>query len=307
MESFLAVFSKVISMLIMIFVGYMVSKKGKLTPIGASEITDFLLKFVTPCVIIGAFAESKGSVTLKQMLLATVAIIISMAIALLVSLLGFRKEDAGRREVLEFSAMFGNVGFMGIPLVQGIVGGRGVVYASFGIVIFNIVCWTYGYRLMNSQAKIGWRTILLNPGVIGLILGLPVYFVNFNLPEFILEPIDFFSGLNTPLAMLIIGTYIAKVDIKSFITDFSVYKMSFLRLIVAPGLFFAVLWFMHLDSEMFVSSIIQAATPAAASVVLFSVQFKKDSELASKSVAVSTILSMLTLPLWTLLSQAAMG
>ncbi len=305
MEGFLTVFSKVVSMLVMIAVGYFVSKKGKLTPAGASEITNFLLTIVTPCVIVDAFASSRGTIAPSQMLIAAGLMILSMAISLVGSIFSFRKQPAGEKEVLQFSVMFSNVGFMGIPLVQGIVGERGVVYASFGVVIFNIVSWTYGYRLMNSQAKIGLRTVLLNPGVIGMLLGLPVYFISFTLPDFILEPVSFFSGLNTPLAMLIIGTYIAKVDLRSFVTDLRVYSMSALRLIVMPGLLFVVLLFMHLPSEMFVSTMIQAAAPAAAAVVLFSVQFDKDSSLASKCVAASTVLSVITLPLWTVLAQLA--
>ncbi|WP_099205594.1 AEC family transporter [Scatolibacter rhodanostii] len=303
MEGFLTIFSKVVSMLVMIAVGYAVSKKGSLTGIGAAEITDFLLKIVTPCLIVAAFADSKGSITPQEMIVSTLIMLASMAVSMVVSRLSFRKKPDGRKEVLQFSVMFSNVGFMGIPLVQGIVGGKGVVYASFGIVIFNIISWTYGYRLMNSAAKINLRTILLNPGVIGLVLGLPVYFLNFNMPEFIMEPVDFFAALNTPLAMLIIGTYIAKVDLKSVATDISIYQMSILRLLVAPGILFAILLLLPLQPDMFISSMIQAATPTAASVVLFSVQFGKDSELASKCVAVTTVLSLITLPIWTMLAQ----
>lgn len=305
MDGFLTILSKVVSMLIMIMVGYAVSKKGRLTALGAAEITDFLLKVVTPCVVVNAFADSKGSVSLGEMLLATAIMIGSMLISMLVSRFTFAKEAPGRKEVLQFSVMFSNMGFMGIPLVQGIVGGKGVVYASFGVVVFNIVSWTYGYRLMNSAGKISLRTVLLNPGTIGLLFGLPVYFLPFALPEFVMEPVRFFAGLNTPLAMLIIGTYIAKVDLKSFATDKSVYWMSAFRLLVVPAVFFALLLLIRPERDLFVSSMIQVAAPTAAVVVLFSVQFGKDSELASKCVAVSTILSLITLPLWTVLAQMA--
>lgn len=303
MGDFLEVFYKVLSIAIMIAVGYFISKKGMITKEGASELTGILLKIVTPCVIISAFEESKGSVSINQMLLFVLSMLIFMAISIAVSHFAFNKEPEERRAVLKFASMFSNMGFMGVPLVNGIVGGRGVVYATFGIVVFNIVNWTYGYRLMNKDEKICLKTAFLNPGVIGLLIGLPIYFIKFNMPVFIMEPIGFFKGINTPMAMVILGSYIAKVDVKSFFTDLSVYKSTFLRLIVIPAIFFGALMLMRLEHDMFVSAMIQAATPTAATVVLFSVEFKKDSELASRCVAVSTALSVFTLSAWTLLAQ----
>ena len=112
-----------------------------------------------------------------------------------------------------------------------------MVYGSFFIAVFNVICWTYGYRMMSGGAKVSLRTVLLNPGIIGLAVGLPLYFLGLQLPAVLAEPVGFFSDLNTPLAMLIIGSYIAKVDLHSFVSDMAVYQMAALRLIVAPALF----------------------------------------------------------------------
>ena len=109
--------------------------------------------------------------------------------------------------------------------------------------------------------------------------------------------------MNTPLAMLIIGSYVAKVDLHSFVSDFAVYKMAALRLLVAPALFVVCLLFIRPSQELFVTSVIQAACPVAANTVLFSVQYKRDSALASKTVAVSTVLSIISIPLMTILAQ----
>lgn len=306
MESMLTIVSKVLIMLVMILVGYFLTQKAVLTSRGASEITDILIKLVTPCVIVNSFIDSRGSLELSGILFAALIPIISMVINVVVSRLSFRKETEERKTVLQFSVLFGNVGFMGVPLVQGIVGESGVVYASFAIVVFNIFCWTYGYRLMNKDAKLSTKTVLLNPGVIGIVIGLPLYFMNFEIPNIIREPIAAFAGLNTPLAMMIIGSYVAKVDMRSFVSDISVYKMSALRLLICPAIFFAVLLLLRPEPELFLTGVIQAAMPVAANTVLFAVQYKKDSELASKAVAVSTVLSVLTIPLFTILAEAAL-
>ena len=222
-----------------------------------------------------------------------------------VSLVSFRKEPPERRKVLRFATIFSNAGFMGIPLVQGIVGERGVVYGSFFIAVFNVICWTYGYRMMSGGAKVSLRTVLLNPGIIGLAVGLPLYFLGLQLPAVLAEPVGFFSDLNTPLAMLIIGSYIAKVDLHSFVSDMAVYQMAALRLIVAPALFLACLLLLRPEPVLLVTSVIQASAPVAANTVLFAVQYGGDSQLASKTVAVSTVLSILTIPLFTILAQLA--
>ncbi len=303
MEAMLAVVAKVAVVLVLIAVGYGVTKSGMLTQRGASEVTALLIKVVTPCVIVHSFLGSSDSLGAYQLLMAVALPALWMGIALGLSLLAFRKEPEERRKVLRFAVTFSNTGFMGIPLVQGIVGDTGVIYASFGVVVFNLLCWTYGYSMMSGGAKLNWKTLLLNPGVIGLVFGLPIYFLRLQLPAVVTEPLGYLADLNTPLAMLVIGSYIAKADLHSFVSDLSVYKASFLRLLAAPAVYLLLLLAIRPGEELLVSTMIQAATPVAANTVLFAVQYKRDSELASKLVAVSTVLSILTIPVLTILSR----
>lgn len=303
MEAVGTVVGKVAVIMLLIVVGYFVTKRGIFTERGASEVTTLLIKLVTPCVIVNSFLGSTGTLGAYELLMAMALPALWMAAALGISLLAFRKEPPERQKVLRFSVLFSNTGFMGIPLVQGIVGDAGVIYASFGVVVFNILCWTYGYSMMSGGAKLNLKTVLLNPGIIGLAFGLPIYFLKLQLPEIITEPLGALAALNTPLAMLVIGGYIAKVDIHSFASDGSVYKASFLRLILAPALYLLVLAVIRPGEELFVSGMIQAAAPVAANAVLFAVQYKRDSALASKLVAVSTVLSIITIPIMTILAQ----
>ncbi len=305
MEAILTVVTKVLVMLIMIAVGYFITKKGMLTDRGAAEITALLIWIVTPCLIVDSLLGSGGSLQAYELLLAVGISALAILLSIGVSLVSFRKEPPERRKVLRFATIFSNAGFMGIPLVQGIVGERGVVYGSFFIAVFNVICWTYGYRMMSGGAKVSLRTVLLNPGIIGLAVGLPLYFLGLQLPAVLAEPVGFFSDLNTPLAMLIIGSYIAKVDLHSFVSDMAVYQMAALRLIVAPALFLACLLLLRPEPVLLVTSVIQASAPVAANTVLFAVQYGGDSQLASKTVAVSTVLSILTIPLFTILAQLA--
>ena len=306
MEAFLAVTGKVAVILIFIVLGYITVRFGLFSQKGLSEITSLLLYVVTPCLIINSFLSAEsGSLDAWSLFLGFALPAVSMFMTIAASYLFFKKEPPDRRKVLRFALIFCNVGFMGVPLVQGIVGAEGVLYSSFFIVVFNVISWTYGYTMMGG-GKIRLKTLLLNPGVIGLVIGLPLYFFDVQLPELIASPIKMISDVNTPLAMIVVGGYIARVNWKEFISDLAVYKMAFLRLLVAPALYLAVALLIRPNDTLLLSSVIQAATPVAANTVLFAVQFNGDAALASKSIAVTTALSVITIPLFTLLTQAFM-
>ena len=301
----LTVISKVVVMLLLILVGYVVSKKGMISERGTSEINTLLLQIVTPCLIINSFLTSESSLSPGELLLSVATSALAIALSIVVSLGFFRKEPQERKTVLRFAAIFSNSGFMGLPLVEGIVGSQGVMYGSFFIVVFNIFCWTYGFRMMSGGQKMSLKVLLFNPGIIGLIFGLPIYFLNLHVPAVISEPVGFLAALNTPLAMLVVGSYIAKVELHSFISDLAVYKAAALRLLVAPGVFLLLLLVIRPEPDLFITNMIQAACPVAANTVLFAVQYHRDSTLASKMVAVSTVLSVVTIPILTILAQMA--
>lgn len=304
MDAFLSVILEVAVILLLILVGYFTVKKGMFTKESLGSITSFLLYIVTPCLIVSSFLSAEsGKLDGWTLLLAAVLPALSIVISIALSYLFFRREPLGRRRVLRFSTVFCNVGFMGIPLVEGIVGSEGVLYGSFFIAVFNIFCWTYGYVMMGG-GKVRLKALLLNPGVIGIVIGLPLYLLDVPVPALFVEPVELISALNTPLAMIVVGGYIAQVKLRAFVSDLAVYKMAVLRLVVAPLLYLALVWLLRPDETLLMSTVIQAATPVAANCVLFAVQYDSDAELASKSVAVSTALSVVTIPLLTVLVQA---
>lgn len=305
MDAMIMVVGKVAVILILIAVGYVVTKRGMLSERGAAEITSLLVKLVTPCLIINSFLGDNTGLKVSEMLLSVGVSALSMFLAIGISYLVFKKEPPERQKVLRFAVIFSNAGFMGLPLIESIVGGKGVIYGSFYVVVFNVICWTYGYSMMSSGAKMNLKTVLLNPGIIGLLFGLPIYFLKLQLPVLITEPVGFLAGLNTPLAMMVIGSYVARVDLHSFISDMAVYKMALLRLVAAPAVYLLALLFIQPEPDLLVSSVIQAAAPVAANTVLFAVQYDRDSALASKTVAVSTVLSIITIPIFTILAQLA--
>lgn len=308
MDAFMTVALKVAVMIIMIVVGWAITKRGMLSEKGAGEITKLLLNIVTPCLIVNSFLGSDSSqVKGSTLVLALATAALAIFVAILCSWMFFKKSPKAERTVLRFAICFSNAGFMGIPLIQGILGDEGVIYGSFFVAVFNIISWTYGYSLMSGGKKASISKILLNPGTIGLAIGIPLFLLKVNLPQLILEPVAGFANLNTPLAMVVVGSNIAKVRIKDFLTDKKVYAVSFIRLIMAPAILIALLCIIRPDYDLFMSTSIQAAAPVAANCVLFAVMFDQDSALASKLVAASTCLSIVSIPLMTVLAQSIAG
>ncbi|HIW14198.1 MAG: AEC family transporter [Acutalibacteraceae bacterium] len=310
MDSFLTLGEKVAELFVMIAVGYFLSRRRVLTERGLSQITTILLYVVTPCLTVDSLMSVDDSVSMTALLLAGAYGFLYHFLAMGLSLLFYRCAPLDRRNVLRFAMVYSNTGFMGFPLVQAILGAEGLVYAAIFVVSFNVCSWTHGYWLMSGGGKTRFIDIVLNPGVIGLAIGLVLFACKVQLPEVLAYPIESFGALNTPLAMVVIGSYIAKVKMKDFFTDRHVFQVCGLRLLFIPLVYFACMlgcYALWPQPVMLVSCIIQAAAPVAGLTVLFAAKFNKEKELSAKCVAVSTLLSIITMPLMTVLSQMAAG
>ena len=191
---------------------------------------------------------------------------------------------------------------IGIVLVITLYNLLGIRYSpALACMIVVSMCYETDARPIVYAAGRIWDSS------IGLAIGIPLYLLKVQLPDIIMEPVAGFANLNTPLAMIVVGSNIAKVKIKDFLTDKKVYAASFIRLIVAPAILIGMLCLIRPNHDLFMSTSIQAAAPVAANCVLFSVMFNQDSGLASKLVAASTCLSIITIPLMTVLAQMVAG
>lgn len=302
LQGMLTVAEKVLILFLMIGVGVVLAKKKVITDIGVGQINSLLLNIVSPCVVIKAFQIDRGSVPLSSLGWTVAMTALAFVLPILVTHFLFNKEPLDKSRVLKFSAIYSNSGFMGLPLVQAILGEPGVIYASIFIAIFNMVSWTHGYALMSGGQKQPLKKIVLNPGTLGVLIGLPLFLFSIDLPTPIYTVVDSFAALNTPVAMVCIGVYIASVKLKDAFTELRVYKACFFRLVLFPALFFVILIPFHPPYLAFVSLTIQASAPAAAVTSIFASKCGRDAALASKIVAISTLLSILTMPVFTSLA-----
>ena len=301
---FIDVFTQVIILLLLILVGYVLTKGKVLTESGSKSMTDMVLTIVTPCVIIKSFMREYEPALLKNLLIAFLIAFLSHIGFILLGHLLLRDKDIAKQKVLQYAVVFSNCGFMSLPLQQSIVGDIGVFYGSSYIAIFNLFVWSYGITLMSGDKKyMTPKKLIINPGIIGLSIGLIVFLFSVPTPKIVNETIFYIASLNTPLPMIIIGYHLANSNILSGFKNLKCIFAILLRLFVLPLSALGIMYLCGIRGDMLVSSLISCSAPTAAITTMFSAKFGRDTALSVNLVSLSTILSLISMPLLITLTQ----
>lgn len=297
-ENFLTVAQQVLILFILIAVGYVCGKVRFLTPVTSKNLTNIVLYFVTPCVVIDAFQREFNAEMLLNLGVTTLCALGIHLISILIVTLVFRDKDKSAVCVLRFGTVFSNCGFMSIPLQSALLGSDGVFYGAAFVAVFNLVLWSYGLVCMGGSAKsITPKKLILNPGVIGVAVGFLLFVFSVQLPEVIGAPVSYLAALNTPLPMIIIGFYLSNTDIIKALKNKRQYIAIALRLVVIPLLSLFVMWLCGVRGVVLVACVIAASAPVAAATTMFAAKFDRNTSLSVNLVSISTILSIITMPL----------
>lgn len=300
---FLLVASQILILFILIALGFILAKTKVLNEIGIKNITDFVLLLVTPCVIIKSFVREFDPKTLTNLLISLGATLLAHIIFIMASF-ALRSKDISKQKVLQFSVIFSNCGFMAIPLQQALLSDDGVFYGSAYIALFNVVLWSYGLNLMSGDKKsISVKKLILSPGIIGFIISLVIFFFSIPLPKIIYEPISYIAALNTPLPMIIIGFHLANSDFLKGLKDFNSVLALVLRLFILPLIVLFVMYLCGIRDVLLVSLTICSCAPTAAMTTMFASKYNRDTELSVSLVSISTIFSLISMPLIITLAQ----
>lgn len=282
-------------MFIYMLVGIYLYKKKYITKQGSKELGAVLLRIVIPCVIIKSYMTEYSSDKLWQLIYAFTLSLIALVLAMVVSYVVYRKKYA----VENFSSAFSNAGFIGIPLAQAVYGEEAVFFIASFVALLNLFQWTYGvYLLTQDKSKIGIKEVATNPIVIALCIGLLIFFLNIPVPGVVKTAMAGIAGLNSPLAMIILGVYIAQMNPLSIFTNIRIYLCALLRLLVLPVLTWLLFLIIPIGNDVIKNVVIMAAaTPVGANVAIFAQQYDKDYLLSVQCVCLTTILSFVSIPL----------
>lgn len=303
MQNFLTVGQQVLVLFVLIFCGFALGKKKIMTEKGAKVCADIALLLATPCVIIQSFNREYHPEMLTNLLKALLISLLIHALAIGTAHLIYRKSDA-RSRVFRLAIVLSNAGYMALPLQQAVLGEEGVFYGAAYVVVFNLALWSYGVVTMDTSGeRISPKKILLNPGIIGVMIGLIVFIGQFSLPEVLGAPIRHLASLNTPVPMLFAGYYLSKIDLKATLRQKAYYGVIALRLVVIPVVCIALMYLCGVRGVLLTSMAIASTAPVAVAVSMFSGRYGQDTESAVNLVALSTLLSAITMPILVALTQ----
>ena len=290
-------------MALLMAVGIYLSRKGFLSPQGTKDLGAILLRIIIPCVIVKSYITTYSRERLLELALsaglALVAFILAMGIAYLVY--------GKRRRIENFAAAFCNAGFIGIPLAQAVIGDEGVFYMAASVALLNLFQWTYGVYIMTDRKdSIRAKTIVKNPVVIAIVVGIALFLSRLPVPGILTSTLGYIAGMNTPVAMILMGTYMAKLPWRKLL-DKRAYGCVLLRLVVIPAVVLAVFWALPISNQnVALAAYLAAATPVGANICVFAQQYDCDYEFSVVTVCLSTVLSIVTVPLMVSLAQMVM-
>ena len=289
--------SNVLVMLFLMLIGFVLAKKEILSEAGIKQITELSLRIAVPCLIIHSYQREFDAAMTKNLLIAMAFSLGIHVFYILVASLLFRQRPDKKDRISKFSIIYSNCGFMALPLIQAVYGEEGVFYAVAYVTVFNILYWTQGVYLYTKDWKqLSLKKAIINPGVLGAVIGLTLFFTRITLPVPIGKTVSFMAAVNTPLPMIVLGTYLVNLKLKQTFKNGALWIVTVIRLILLPVLTIFIIKLFNIESIISMPLILASASPVAAVATLFAVRYSLDSEYSTQAVSFSTLLSVITIP-----------
>ncbi|WP_291649760.1 AEC family transporter [Clostridium sp.] len=292
------VFNKVIALFLIILIGVYGTKKNIINADVNKGLRRILLEITLPLLVINSFSFSFDEGMGKNIIIAFIYSIVFMILGGIISFILLKPLKGERKKILHFANVFSNCGFIGFPIINSIFGAEGVVYTSIFNIVFTIFLWTYGVMIFSDKlSKENIKKVLVNPSIIAVCIGIPIMIFNIKLPVAILDTTKIVGDMTAPISMIIVGSILSKVKIKSIFKEASVYYGALIKLIVIPLAIYIVKLIIKDNSNVIDTIIIIQAMPAAAMTSIFAADFDKEKEYGAIVVFVTTLLSILTIPI----------
>lgn len=282
-------------MYILMFIGFIVYRKKIIDEKGSRQMANLLVWVINPLVMLMSYQMEFSMEKLKQLGISFALSLVSMIIGIIIAEIIFK--DNGNIDKLAVS--FANGGFIGIPLVTNILGAENVFFLSAYFVCFWVLNYTYGiYRISEDKSLVSLKKILGNPGIIAIIVGFLIFISPVKLPKIVYDAFNFIGNTNTPIAMIVLGTYIAESGLTTLFTNKRTYFICFIKLIVIPLIMVGIYKLLPSSlNDIKKVLLIAMSAPVAVTVSMFSQIYGKDYKYAAQLVGLSTLLSLITIPL----------
>lgn len=300
------VLHQMLVLMLILVVGYIVAKTGVLEKHANLNFATLINYVTVPALIISSTsgAAELGSKfdSIFVLIMAVFSYVLFIGLALITpKLFKVQPDEEG---IIQFLTVFANNGFMGFPVVQAIFGTGALFYASIYNIPNNLLLYSIGIYMITKGKRlntISWRVILTNPATIASVLALFFFFSDIQLPSILTQATESLGNITSPLAMFLIGSSMADIDLLAALRNVKLYLFAVFRMLLIPIL----LWFVlrnFISNEMILGVLIViAAMPGPTMAVTLSTQYSGNTKLATGYVFLSTVISVLTIPLISIL------
>lgn len=297
---------QMLALFALMLLGYFIGKKDVLDNATTKKISWIVINIANVSLILQAGLDNKSEIAPKKLLLVEgiavgIYVVLMLLAIFLPRILRVERKNYG---IYRTMLIFSNVGFMGIPLLRAIAGSEAVLYAALFQFPFNTLLYTYGIAAIQQTEEsqqshkkgFHWKS-MLNVGVLSCVFALIFFFGKVDMPNFVDTVLLNLSNLTAPLSMLVIGQSFTEFKLKDLFTDIRLLAFAAIKLLVIPiaGLF--LLQQFITDENILITCLVMVGTPVASMTAMLAQQYDSNYELASKGVALTTILSVVTIPL----------
>ncbi len=310
----------VATLFILLAVGFLCRKVGIIDDTASKKLSKLILSVGQPAMLVGSLAGAEY--TEENLKTALIMLVLGFVFHAALAVISFAfalplKKNIDEQKLSEFGFMFANCAFIGFPIFEALLPGKGQFMASFLCVSFNILLWTWGLVIMGrgrNDIKLTVKKALVNFGTIPCLIGFIFFIlkgptVGFELPEFITSALQYLTNLCTPISVLVTGALIATQSPKKIFLNWKLYYFNVVKLIIFPLLICLIskllLFIIPVDGleiyAIFVTA--AAALPTASSVTMMAENYGLDSGYSSLTVGTSSILAVLTIPLTMMIAQ----
>lgn len=307
MEAFFIVFQNVAIMMAYLVAGLLIVKIGKARTEHAMSVSTLLIYVCGPCMVINSFLgmefSAENNIAVAKFFV--VSFIIQILFLAIVYVFVRNKLTDSKFRILSVASVLGNVGFLGLPLVAALFPTEPVVaaYSSIYVMSMNILVFSVGvYMITGDKKYMSLKAILANPTTIAILIAMPFYIFDINLPEAATSGIVLMAKMTTPLCMVVLGMRLAAVNPKVLFSRPFAYITCVLKLFVFPLFAYMCVKFIPWFDDTFkVCMLVLSATPTAAIVLSLSEIHEQQQELSANVVLLSTIFSLISIPLMLLI------
>lgn len=294
-------FTRMITIFIYILVGFICAKVKVIDDDSVKKINKVLLCIGQPAIILSSVLNTQLNMSLGDVVWFFVLVFIMQ---ILLVIFGFvftplyvkKREDWG---IFQFMVAFGNTGFMGVPIIAALFGDDMVFLASIGMVPFFIFVYSLGIILLKGHSKgekIDLR-FLLSPAFISVFLAVILFFLKLPLPVPVLDAADGLSDMLVPLSMVVIGANLGMSELRELYADWRMFVLSLVKLVISPLLIYFICG-LFVKNQIFLGVlVVSAAMPVAVLASVLSTEYGGKVRLGSRGVFITTLLSLVTIPL----------